>query len=30
MHDAFQPFNSPEFNEFNWALVEIEDLAKDL
>jgi hypothetical protein len=27
---AFQPFNSLVFNEMNWVLVEIDDLAKDL
>jgi hypothetical protein len=27
---AFQPFNSPLLDEMNWALVEIDDLAKDI
>ena len=30
VHGAFQPVNSPVINEMNHALVEIEDLAKDL
>jgi hypothetical protein len=30
VHVAFQPVNSPVFNEMNHDLVEIKDLAKDL
>jgi hypothetical protein len=30
VHSAFQPFNSPLVDELNRALVEIDDLAKDL
>jgi hypothetical protein len=30
VHDSFQPVSSPVINEMNRALVQIEDLAKDL